>query len=291
MFLLLLVSFIWAFSFGLIGNKLAGVDPTAIAVLRLALALLVFLPFFRRGSLSAGAAFRLALIGAVQFGAMYLLYLRAFRDLPSYAVALFTITTPLYVALLDAALERRWRARFFLAALLAIAGAAVLVFAGAITGQNLPRGVLLVQLSNICFAAGQLAWRRVRAQLPASASDASVFALPYAGAFATALVFSFFAVDWSALQLTPAQIATLLYLGVLASGVCFFWWNVGATRVNAGTLAAFNNAKIPLAVACSLIFFHEHADLPRLLVSGALLALAVWIAQHRPAPKPAQPIG
>jgi drug/metabolite transporter (DMT)-like permease len=284
MFFLLLVSFIWAFSFGLIGNKLAGVDPTAIAVLRLALALLVFLPFFRRGPLGILMALRLALVGAVQFGAMYLLYLRAFRDLPSYAVALFTITTPLYVALLDAALERRWCTRYLLAALLAIAGAAVILFAGDIPGAHIPRGVLLVQLSNLCFAAGQLAWRRLRAQLPGSVSDASVFALPYAGAFALAMVFSFFSVDWASLHLAPAQIYTLLYLGVLASGLCFFWWNVGAARVNAGTLAAFNNAKIPLAVACSLVFFHEHADLPRLLVSGALLALAVWVARRRGPP-------
>ena len=284
MFLLLLVSFIWAFSFGLIGNTLAGVDSTAIAVLRLALALLVFLPFFRRGSLGARTALRLLLIGAVQFGAMYLLYLRAYRDLPSYAVALFTITTPLYVALLDAAWERRWHSRFVLAALLAIAGAGVLLVSGTIAGGNNPRGVLLVQLSNICFAAGQLAWRRERNRLPAGTSDASVFALPYAGAFAVTLLLSLFTVDWPAVHLTAVQVLTLLYLGVLASGVCFFWWNVGATRVNAGTLAAFNNAKIPLAVACSLIFFHEHADVPRLLVSGLLLALAVWIAQHRATP-------
>ncbi|HWA85783.1 MAG TPA: EamA family transporter [Opitutus sp.] len=284
MFLLLLVSFIWAFSFGLIGNKLAGVDPTAIAVLRLALALLAFLPFFRRGALDARTALRLVLIGAVQFGAMYLLYLRAYLDLPSYAVALFTITTPLYVALFDAALERRWRVRFVLAALLAIAGAGLLVFASSIAGKNVPRGILLVQLSNICFAAGQLAWRRARTHLPAAVSDASVFALPYAGAFAVSAGLSIFTVQWSAVHLTPAQVMIILYLGILASGVCFFWWNVGATHVNAGTLAAFNNAKIPLAVACSLIFFHEQADLPRLLVSGVLLALAVWIARRRTAP-------
>jgi drug/metabolite transporter (DMT)-like permease len=38
MSLLLIVSLIWAFSFGLIKGRLAGLDPTAVAVLRLALA-------------------------------------------------------------------------------------------------------------------------------------------------------------------------------------------------------------------------------------------------------------
>ena len=44
MFLLILVSLIWAFSFGLIKRFLGGVDSTFVTAIRLALALLVFLP-------------------------------------------------------------------------------------------------------------------------------------------------------------------------------------------------------------------------------------------------------
>ena len=51
MLLLLLASLVWAFSFGLIKDQLAGLDPTAVAVLRLLCALLVFLPFLRRRQL------------------------------------------------------------------------------------------------------------------------------------------------------------------------------------------------------------------------------------------------
>jgi hypothetical protein len=42
-----------------------------------------------------------------------------------------------------------------------------------------------------------------------------------------------------------------------------------------------NNAKVPLAVACSLLFFGESADLPRLLGSLALLGAAVWLADKK----------
>ncbi len=70
---------------------------------------------------------------------------------------------------------------------------------------------------------------------------------------------------------------------MISSGACFFWWNLGASRVNAGTLAVFNNAKVPLGVACSLLFFGEHADLPRLLVGGVLMAAALWVAERPPA--------
>jgi len=75
----------------------------------------------------------------------------------------------------------------------------------------------------------------------------------------------------------------LLYLGLLASGVGFFLWNVGATRVEAGILAVFNNVKIPLAVLVSLLFFREHADWLRLLCGGGIIALALWLNCRRDA--------
>src|SRR5580692_4006201 len=110
MILLLLVSFIWAFSFGLV-KRLAGLDPTAIGAVRLAVSLVVFIPFLRAARLGAAHLAALALIGAVQFGAVYILYLRAYAHLHAYEIALFTITTPIFVAAVDAFLERRWLPR------------------------------------------------------------------------------------------------------------------------------------------------------------------------------------
>lgn len=280
MFLLLVVSLIWAFSFGLIKGRLAGVDPTAVATLRLGLALVVFAAFFRRRDLPGRVLLRLAAIGAVQFGIMYLLYLRSYVYLQAYEVALFTITTPLFVALLDGAFARRLVGRHLVAALLSVAGAAVVVWQRFAT-HGMIVGLLLVQLSNLCFAAGQIAWRRARQSIPPAHSDASLFGVLYAGALVVSLAWSMFTTDWTAFHLNGSQTATIAYLGVLASGLCFFWWNIGATRVNTGTLAAFNNAKIPLAVACSLVFFGERADLPRLLLGGALMAVGVYTAERR----------
>jgi drug/metabolite transporter (DMT)-like permease len=280
MALLLLVSFIWAFSFGLIKGRLAGVDPDAVATLRLALALAVFLPLLRLRGVNSGLTVRLVALGAVQFGLMYLLYQRAFIYLPAYAVVLFTLTMPLYVTLADAFVERRLQPRYLFAALLALLGAAIVVFNGSLRG-NLLTGFALMQASNVCFATGQVAWRRLRLQFPAGATDASLFALPYAGALAASFLGSLITNDWAALHLTFTSVWVLVYLGVISSGLCFFWWNRGATQVNAGTLAVFNNAKVPLGVVCSLVFFHENADLPRLLASGALMALGVWIAERR----------
>jgi drug/metabolite transporter (DMT)-like permease len=280
MLLLLAVSFVWAFSFGLV-KRLTGLDPTAIAVMRLAVSLAVFAPFFRPSRIPPGAAVRLLLIGTLQFGALYILYLRSYAYLHAYEVALFTITTPLFVALADAAVERRWRMRYGAAALLSVAGAGALEY-NSVGHSGVVTGFVLVQLSNVCFAVGQVAWRRERGRIPATVSDASVFALPYAGALLLTLLVSLFTTRWGAFSPTAAQWATIVYLGAVASGLGFFLWNVGATRVNAGTLAVINNAKIPLGIACSLLFFGESADLPRLLVGAALMALGVWVAGGRP---------
>jgi drug/metabolite transporter (DMT)-like permease len=282
MALLLLVSFIWAFSYGLIKGRLGDLDSNAVATLRLALAFLVFVPFFRPRRLRLPLAAQLVALGAVQFGLMYLLYQRSFTYLPSYAVVLFTLTMPLYITLADACVERRLHPRFALAALLALIGAALVVFDGPLQG-NLLTGFLLMQASNLCFAAGQIAWRRLRPRFPAETTDASLFALAYFGAVAAAFLGSLATTNWAAVHVTATQGWVLVYLGVLSSGMCFFWWNLGATRVNAGTLAVFNNAKVPLGVACSLLFFHESANLTRLLASGVLMGLGVWVAERKPA--------
>jgi drug/metabolite transporter (DMT)-like permease len=276
MILLLAVSLLWAFSFGLV-KGLSGLDPAAVAVVRLAISLAVFAPLLRPAALGRAAALRLGLVGAVQFGAMYILYLRSYAHLHAFEVALFTITTPVFVALADALVERRFAPRFIAAAALSVAGAAVVVWRS-IGDTGVLGGFILVQLSNLCFAAGQVAWRRTRAGIPAAVSDASLFAAPLTGALALTLAVSLLSTDWRVFSPTPSQWASIAYLGAGASGLGFFLWNVGSTRVNAGTLAAFNNAKIPLGIACSILVFGEHADLGRLLAGAAIMACGVWVA-------------
>jgi drug/metabolite transporter (DMT)-like permease len=277
MLYLLLASLVWAFSFGLIKGQLAGLDPTAVAALRLVCALLVFLPFLNLRGLARRSGIRLVAIGAVQFGLMYVLYLRAFTHLQAHEIALYTIFTPIYLALLDAAVDHRWHGRHLVAAVLSLAGAGVLLWHSGLRSGAV-NGFLLVQLSNLCFAAGQLAYKRERQRHPGG-RDADVFALLYAGALAATAVASLFTTEWLEFHLTWTQTGVIVYLGIIASGVGFFWWNLGATRVNTGTLAVFNNAKIPLGVAVSLLFFGETTHLPRLLLSVALMLAAVAVAE------------
>lgn len=275
---LVAVSLIWAFSFGLIKGRLVGLDSAFISVARLGLALLVFLPFLRLKGLPPRLTAMLIALGAVQFGLMYLAYNESFRLLQAHEVALFTLTTPVFVTLIADALDRTFRVRALAAALLAVFGTVVVVFQGQHVRPTL-LGLFLVQLSNIAFAVGQVSYKRLRARHPAL-RDRDIFGLLYAGAFVVTLLACFARSGFPA-TLSSSQMIVLAYLGVLASGVGFFLWNIGATKVGTGALAVMNNAKIPLAVACSLLFFGEYADIPRLAISLVLLTTAVWFAEKR----------
>lgn len=279
MALLFIVSFIWAFSFGLIKKYLAGLDASFVAFVRLGLSFLLFLPLLRPGKFAPALTRRFFLIGMVQFGMMYIFYIQAFRFLDAYQVALFTIFTPIYVVAADDLCTRQFRPRNLLTALLAVAGTAVIVYSG-LGALNLLSGFALVQASNLCFAFGQIMYRR---QAPAKKEwqDRDAFAWLYlGGTTAAALALMLFSGPFD-LRLNRGQLLVLLYLGLLASGIGFFLWNVGATRVEAGTLAIFNNVKVPAAVLVALLFFGEQADWLRLLGGGGMIALALWLNYRR----------
>lgn len=283
---LAIVSIIWAFSFGLIGSALAGVDSYFVATLRLSCATLIFLPFLRTKGIGKSDCLRLVAYGAIQFGLMYVCYIKAFSYIPSHLIALFAVLTPVYVVLIYDARQRRFTPRYFLAALLSILGAAVIKAKGTPSG-DIWIGFALMQLAGLAFAYGQVAyrdWKRLHTQI----NDRDGFALLYIGGTLCAGVFSLSLTDWSALEISASQWQALLYLGCIASGLGFFLWNKGAARSNPGTLAAFNNAVVPLAVICSLFIFGEITNsdtesLIRLVIGTALIGAALVLGQKNTA--------
>lgn len=216
-------------------------------------------------------------IGAVQYGLMYSLYIQAFRYLPAHAIALFTIFTPLYVTLFNDGLERRFRPGHLLLALLAIAGAFLIQYEGRPL-REVSVGFILLQASNLCFAFGQVAYRRFRLRREAL-SDRSIFALLYFGALVVTALATTGSGGWNSVaRLDREALLTLLYLGLIASGLCFFWWNLGAVRSNAATLAVLNNLKIPLGVLFSLLLFGETLENPALSLIGATIMIGAGVA-------------
>ena len=275
---LAIVSLVWAFSFGLIGGRLAGLDASFVALLRLTMALLCFLPFLRLGRATGKERAQLVGLGALQFGLMYVAYIRAFAFLPSHLIALFSVLTPLYIALAYALAQRRFRWQLLACALLSIAGAAVIKFAR--PDGSYWTGIVLMQVSNIAFGLGQLIYRSWRRARP-SVRDHEIFAWLYAGgALFAGLAFAVFG-DFARAHPTREQWVVIAYLGVVASGLGFFLWNKGAAQTAPGALAAFNNAVVPLAMLLSLFYFGEAKTVAadsviKLALGGGLIAAAIW---------------
>ena len=273
---LIAVSMIWSLSFGLISVRFGGVDSNLLGFARLAIALPFFLPFLQLSGLPLRTLFSLLAIGAVQYGLMYAALFHSFKYLQGHEVALLTVFTPFYVVIFHSLFSRSWNSLFYLSALLALAGGAWIYLPAEF---NAPlTGILWMQVSNAAFALGQVWYVRCK---PAERSDLSLYAIPFAGAVSITALATTFSSGWSGLlNLDSAQWITLVYLGAVASGLCFFWWNKGATQVNSGALAAMNNLKIPLAVLISVLVFQEQASLIA-LVGGAFLILSGIYAATR----------
>lgn len=269
---LLAVSLLWALSFGLI-PRVSPLGAPFVAAVRSLLALALFLPFVRVRGLARRDGFALALVGGLQFGLMYVFYTASFRWLQPSEVALFTIFTPILVALADDALSRRMAWSVLGVAALAVGGTAICLGAR-MRQEGVLLGFLLVMASNACFALGQVGYRRLARRL--GRPDHQLMGLLFAGAALVTLAMAVPGIDLPRIRHASAsQLLVLAYLGLVASGLGFFLFNAGARKVDVGTLAVFNNAKVPLAILASALVFGERVEWIRLAMGGGVIALAL----------------
>jgi len=286
MLYLLLVSILWGFSFGLIKAEVSTLHPILVSFIRLSLAFLVFVPFLRPAP--KRKALQLMGIGFIQFGLMYCLYIWAYQFLQGHEIAILTITTPLFVVLLDAVWTQNLRWRNWAAASLALAGGGALVWQKA-DGKELSLalfGVFLIQTANLCFASGQVLYKRWQ-ESPKAQSDHKNFAWLYLGGLSAPAIYLLISIgfDSSANYVWPAKPSqwwALLYLGLIPSGLGFFLWNKGVTKVSYGTVAVMNNFKIPAAVLVAWLIFSESLEWVAVISSLAFLAAGNWVAQSEP---------
>ncbi|WP_198559863.1 carboxylate/amino acid/amine transporter [Colwellia sp. 12G3] len=270
------VTLLWAFSFSLIGVYLAGqVDAWFSVLMRIALATLVFLPFLKFKKTPKPLAIKLMLIGAIQLGAMYSFYYHSFLYLSVPEVLLFTVMTPIYITLLNDALEKHFNPRFFVIAIIAVCGALAIRYES--INSNFLMGLLLVQAANMCFATGQVTYKRL--MINSKLDHKTVFGWFFIGALIVATMCYVLFGNTDKLPSTPTQWGVLIYLGIIASGLGYFWWNKGATLVNVGALAAMNNVLIPAGIVVNVLIWNTEADILRLSI-GAGIILAALLLNH-----------
>ena len=268
------VTLLWAFSFSLIGVYLAGqVDAWFSVLIRVALAALVFLPFLKK--IPTPLAFKLMLIGALQLGVMYGFYYHSFLFLSVPEVLLFTVMTPLYITLLNDALNKQFNPQFFIVAFIAVLGAITIRYEN--LDSNFLVGLLLVQGANISFAIGQVTYKRL--MLNKQLDDKTVFGWFFIGALIVASACYALFGDLNKLPSTSTQWGILIYLGIVASGLGYFMWNKGATLVNVGALAVMNNLLIPAGIIVNVLIWNRDADLLRLSIGAGVMLVALVVNQ------------
>lgn len=283
MIILWLVTALWAFSFSLIGEYLASDIDAYIAVLiRMLFAGLLLLCFFRPHGLSPRRAAYLMTIGGIQIGLMYILLYHAFLYISVAEVLLFTIFTPLYITLIDEWLinRRRVPGRFWLAAILAVLGAAVIRYQQ--PGDMFWTGFLLIQGANLCFALGQVAYKRL--PIHNHQQQRQVYFLFFAGAAVVSLIGTIGFADFTRVPMTLTHWLVLLWLGLVASGVGYLAWSMASKLVNIGQLATMNNMLIPAGLLVNFALWGEDVNWGRLVMGGCIIAMAVVLASRRPSP-------
>ena len=124
---LVLVTILWAFSFSLIGEVLAGeVDSYFAVLIRVVLASLVFLPFTKFRGIQTKLKVKIMLIGTVQIGLMYIFLYKSFLFLSVPEVVLFTVFTPIYVTLFYDGFKSQFKPLYLISTGLAVFGAYII---------------------------------------------------------------------------------------------------------------------------------------------------------------------
>ena len=212
-----------------------------------------------------------ALIGIVQFGVMYLCFIKAFKFLQGNEVALLTTTTPIFVALWSCLFGERFRFIYIVCILMSVLGAGIIVWQN-LSFHMIVKGVILMESTNCSFALGQVLWKKYIGD-----TEANFMASAYIGALLFVLPFVLFSFDFGSLSLTVGQILSLLYLGLVPTGVGFWLWNKGAVLVESSTLAIMNNLKIPLGVLFSIFLFQEKINVMNFSIGSAIILISIVI--------------
>ncbi len=278
MIYLILVSIIWALSFSLIKGTLTGIDSNLVAFIRLAISFLIFLPFLKIKLLSKSILLHFFLIGLIQYGLMYITYIYSYKFLDAYQIAVLTIFTPLFVVFIYDFWNNKFSKVHLGSALLAVLGAAIIVYTKSFNPESW-KGILLIQISNFCFALGQVYFKQIMKK-NTEIKPIQIFSILYLGAvFITGFITLLFS-DYNIFKITSNQWLSLCYLGIVASGIGFFLWNIGVTKVNTKTLAVFNNLKIPFAVLFAYILLEESINPIKFFIGSGILIFSLYLSNR-----------
>lgn len=272
MLYLIIATICFSLSFGLIKTNLVSLPSEFVVFSRLLIATLLFLPFAKK--LNTKKNIIAFVIGIIQFGIMYLCFIKAFTFLQGNEVAILTTTTPIFVALWSIIFGEKFKFIYIICILMSVIGAGIIVWQN-MTFDMIVKGVILMESSNCAFALGQVLWKKF-----ISDTSAKYIASAYLGATLFVLPFLLINTNIFSISINLKQILSILYLALIPTGFGFWLWNKGSISVKYSTLAVMNNLKIPLAVLFSIFIFHEKIVTINFLIGGSIILLSIILLHY-----------
>lgn len=277
-------SAIWGTTF--ISSKLLldeGLSPAAIMTLRFALAYIFMLPFVK-GKLwcdNLKDELRMVLLGITGGSAYFLLENTALLYTQASNVAIIIAATPLLTMLAVNILNKGRGAsrKLYLYSMLSLVGVALVVYNGNFILKLSPVGDILTLGAALTWVVYSIVLSKVEGRYPLMMITRKIFFYGVVTLLPYFLLFETWSVTAEQL-LRPTVWSNLLFLGIVASLVCYAAWN--AVLKQLGTVDATNYLYINpiVAMLTSHIVLGEKITL--LAIAGAVLILVgVYLAQRK----------
>ena len=259
----------------------AGLTPEEIFFIRFVMAYLGMIPFAPRKLLADSLRDEALLLAAgISGGSLYFLLENvALEYAPASNVSLIVCTAPVWTALALGLTDRseRMTRRQAGGAALAAAGMALVVLNGRFVLHRAPAGDLLALAAALMWMVYSLVIKRLGDRYAAAFVARKVF---FYGILTILPVFLLRPFDVPAAQLAqPVVWGNLLFLGIVASGVCYALWNVAMLRLGAvrATNYIYINPLVTMLTAALCI--GERITLAA-MAGAAMILYGMWCAER-----------
>lgn len=278
----IVTSAIWGTTF--VSSKLLleeGLTPAEIMVLRFVIAYVGILPFSKGGLWCKSIKDELLmLLLGVSGGSLYFLFENtALVYTQASNVAIIIAATPLLTMLTAHLIFRQERVskRVYAYSLLSLAGVALVVFNGEFILKLNPLGDVLTLGASIMWVIYSIVIAKLESKYDSLMITRKVF---FYGVLTLLPYFAIEPFDVSMEQLMrPAVMGNLLFLGVLASLICYWAWNVAIVKL--GAVKSTNYLYINPIVAMITSYFVLSERITMLAIVGTILILTgMYLAQR-----------
>ena len=281
--LAILTSALWGTTF--VSSKILldeGLSPAEIMTLRFIIAYICMLPFFR-GKLFCDNwkdELQMVLLGITGGSMYFLLENTALLYTQASNVAIIIAATPLLTTLAIHLISRQEQVspRLYRYSLLSLAGVALVVFNGEFILKLNPLGDILTLGAAVMWVIYSIVILRMEGKYHTLMITRKIFF------YGILTLLPYFAIDPFEIDFEiftrPTVIGNLLYLGVIASLLCYWAWNVVIEKLGAVRATNYLYINPIIAMITSWLILNERITALALL--GTILILAgVYLAERR----------